>query len=256
MPTTDESLRDLRVRAGWSLRGLAAQTGVAATAIGLIERGKQIPRAVTLRRLAEVFRLDVGELAARFGQPDPTPTWPDTWESERVGPELARWRAWAGDRQHDLAAAAECAVSVVREVEQGRRTLPVALARVAGKRYGFDTAAALAAAGYDTTLPAPSRWARGDFAELWPRLRWLAGVSLREVAEAVGVSKAAVGYWTERGHEPTDGQLLLLAGLLADRLGWHPAIAGVDQDALAKALGRSRRRAAPTPPHAGRPRRR
>lgn len=255
MPELEASLRDLRVQAGWSLRGLAAHTGVSATAIGMIERGKQTPRWVTLCRLAEALQLDADELAARFGQPDPSPTSPHTWESHRVGVELARWRAWAGDSQPELATVADCAVDVVRQVEQGHRILPVMLARVAGKRYGFDIAAALAAAGYDTELPHSCEWSAGEFAQLWPRLRRLAGVSVRQVADVVGVSHAAVGYWGERDREPTDAQLEPLAGLLTERLAWHPTIATVDTATLAEALGHSRRRASPTPPHAGRPRR-
>lgn len=63
------------------------------------------------------------------------------------------------------------------------------------------------------------------------------------------MSHAAVGYWAERDAEPTDAYLAPLAALLADRLAWHPAIAGLNVAVAtpAGALGRSRRRTAPTP---------
>lgn len=248
MPSSADSLRQLRLRAGWSLDQLAARTGVSKTAIGLIERGQQTPRRFALCRLADALQVDASELAARFGQPDPTPTAPSAWAPSQVGGELARWRARAGDSQPDLAAAAGVSVDTVLRVERDRRLLPAALARIAGDRYGFDIAAALAAAGYDVDLASPSQWGPGHFVDLWPRLRQLAGLSVRDVADAIGASPAAVGYWTERGSEPTDGQLAPLAAVLADRLGWHPVIAGLDRSTLAQALGRSRRRA-DTSPH-------
>lgn len=184
MSTSVRSIRQLRVQAGWSLRGLAAHAGLSTTAIGKRERGKQIPLRFALCRLAEALHLDADELAARFGQPNPTPSPPHTWDSNRVGGGAC---PLAGLGRRQPTRPGRCC-RPRRHRGRSRRTgplpLPVTLARVAGARYGFDTAAAVAAAGYDTHLPSPSRWSAGEFAELWPRLRWLADLSVRDVADA------------------------------------------------------------------------
>lgn len=203
MPSSADSLRQLRLRAGWSLDQLATRTGVSKTAIGLIERGQQTPRRFALCRLADALQVDASELAAQFGQPDPTPTAPSAWAPGQVGGELARWRARAGDSQPDLAAAGGVSVDTVLRVERDRRLLPAALARIAGDRYGFDIAVALAAAGYDVDLASPSQWGPGDFVELWPRLRQLAGLSVRDVAGGGGLLDRA----RQRAHRRPAGPL-------------------------------------------------
>jgi transcriptional regulator with XRE-family HTH domain len=65
-----EKLRMARARKALSLRKAAELAGVSAHSIGAAERGDAIPHDSTLRKLAEVYEVDVSELMeAKLGYP-------------------------------------------------------------------------------------------------------------------------------------------------------------------------------------------
>lgn len=239
-------LRALRLAAGFSQRGLAAAAGVSPSEVGMFERGEHRPTPWALRRLAAPLELSPAEFAARLGEPDPTPVPAARWTPPQAGAALAGWRRWHGERHVDLAADAGLPASTVGAVERGDRQPPVALLRAAAARYRLDVRAALVGSGHPDPPP-PQAWPPGTFTALWPDLRALAELTLADVAAAVGISRAAVGYWSERGAEPTDSHLAPLGALLAARLAWHPTFARAGPSELAAAIGYSRRRG----PHPG-----
>lgn len=70
MSTTKEALhldpdrlREMREARYWRREEVAVRAGLSAAAIGHYEVGRRSPRLKTLERLADVFGVDVGELA-------------------------------------------------------------------------------------------------------------------------------------------------------------------------------------------------
>jgi transcriptional regulator with XRE-family HTH domain len=55
-------LRDLRLRRALTQQDLARLSGVAATTIGAIERGVELPSMRTARRLAEALAVDLADI--------------------------------------------------------------------------------------------------------------------------------------------------------------------------------------------------
>jgi DNA-binding XRE family transcriptional regulator len=53
-------IRRLRVRRGWTRAKLAQRSGLNATYVGLLERGRNIPSLETILELAEVLGVDAG----------------------------------------------------------------------------------------------------------------------------------------------------------------------------------------------------
>jgi len=59
---------DLRVRRCWTLRELAERSGLTTQTVWHAERCMTRPKFVTIRRLAEAFDLDPGELVEKPAQ--------------------------------------------------------------------------------------------------------------------------------------------------------------------------------------------
>lgn len=88
-----ERLRELRRRRGWSLRNLAARSGIYPGSISRIERGRIRVREMTLRRLLRALLPDdqaADEAADLVGHPNvvpdpPFPEWAAKLEATRDG---------------------------------------------------------------------------------------------------------------------------------------------------------------------------
>lgn len=65
-----QTLRELRENAGFSVRGLAKETGFSTGSIYYWESGQQIPRSDHLRRLAELYGVSMDDIALP-GEDDP-----------------------------------------------------------------------------------------------------------------------------------------------------------------------------------------
>jgi len=57
-----QTLRELRENAGFSVRGLAKETGFSTGSIYYWESGAQIPRSDHLRRLAELYQVSMDDI--------------------------------------------------------------------------------------------------------------------------------------------------------------------------------------------------
>lgn len=57
-----QKVRAARERKGWRQEDLARETGIARPNIARLEKGRQIPKVATLRRLAWALRLELAEL--------------------------------------------------------------------------------------------------------------------------------------------------------------------------------------------------
>ena len=51
-----------RTKRGWSQEKLGEHSGISCTSIGAIERGKSVPSALTLAKIANAFNITVSEL--------------------------------------------------------------------------------------------------------------------------------------------------------------------------------------------------
>jgi transcriptional regulator with XRE-family HTH domain len=70
VPSLAQKLRVLRARRAFTLRQVEALTGVDKHTISNAERGLSVPYDATLRRLADVYGVDVSELMeAKLGVP-------------------------------------------------------------------------------------------------------------------------------------------------------------------------------------------
>ncbi len=83
--TVSERVRARRSAAGWTQEQLAEASGIQATTISRIERGKMVPTLAALNELARAMRTTVGDLAG-----DPASTDAD---------ERRILDAWRGTRQ-------------------------------------------------------------------------------------------------------------------------------------------------------------
>lgn len=55
-------IKQARIRAGFTIRGIAEAVGVASSTITAIEGGKKVPRADTLRKIADVTGVSMDKL--------------------------------------------------------------------------------------------------------------------------------------------------------------------------------------------------
>lgn len=55
-------IKQARIRAGFTIRGIAEAVGVAPSTITAIEGGKKVPRADTLRKIADVTGVSMDKL--------------------------------------------------------------------------------------------------------------------------------------------------------------------------------------------------
>ena len=93
-PTLENTIRDHRVRLGWTQGELARRSGLSRTGVGAIESGRLVPSAAAALGLAAAFGCRVEDL---FRLPRPGPAgaawaWPPRREPCRF------WRADVGDR--------------------------------------------------------------------------------------------------------------------------------------------------------------
>ena len=246
----DAGLRALRLRQAEGVAAVAERVGIDATQLTKYERGDAVPPVQVMRRLSAVLDVSVADVAEACGQPDPTPSPPADWTAETVGPELGKCRRWYGLTKRDVAQICSVAPARVQQWEAGS-ALPEFKAVVRlSSRLGFDILSAAEASGRLSAITPPSTWSAGTFLDLWPKLRELSGLSVAEVAHAIGVTPQNVSYWEHRDAEPKDEHLPSLAALLRRQLHWHPDLSEVDATDLARtrrATTRSGRRTARDP---------
>jgi transcriptional regulator with XRE-family HTH domain len=104
---TGRAVKQQREAAGFSLRVLAAHSGISSSMISDIERGAKSPTVTTVVRLAQA--LGVSAAALIDGGTDPAPRIRVLRRGEGAGGEHpAPWEAW--DQEPPVAASTSCAI--------------------------------------------------------------------------------------------------------------------------------------------------
>lgn len=63
LPYIATKIKELREESGWNQAALAKESGVSPAAISLIEKGERLPSMIVMRKLAQAFKVTIGELS-------------------------------------------------------------------------------------------------------------------------------------------------------------------------------------------------
>lgn len=219
-----DALVDLRERSGLTQSQLSGLTGIDQRSISRVETGELPPSVPTIRALAEAYGVDVAAVAAAARVPDPSPDPMQSIEDPGlVGTTLRAHRLWRGWSLSDLARRAGVPRSRAIAVESASGNRVPDGVREYASALGFDPDTVVRAYGV-VPVPPPGEWRPGT--PVGERLRaqraWI-GRSLRQVAEAVGVSYELVRMWERPPGDVfpsgSDGGREFLAAV-ADAYGW------------------------------------
>jgi len=118
-PRPSGQLARLRIAAGLSQVQAARLLLCSRSSLRAYERGTPPPLAVG-RRMARVFGVSVGRIAAATGMACPRELFPDTWRHSDLPLILRALRAWTGRTQAHLAKDLGVSTAAVRNWENGR----------------------------------------------------------------------------------------------------------------------------------------
>ena len=112
-------LARLRLRAKLSQVAAAHRLGISRSSVRVYESGRPVPLA-QLRRMAALYRVPMGSLAAAGGVRFPRELDPKTWRPGDLGRVLRVLREWSGLTQSELALRIGASRDAVRAWENGR----------------------------------------------------------------------------------------------------------------------------------------